>query len=201
MHKNIYQILGIANHFSGDIRDIVSYLTNEWGLPQGEIANLMEISQTKVSNIGIYAGLKHFNRSELPKFNVFQLKALANLPREVIKDYPLLAFVQNILKLDIIGSKFYDWNGTVPKRMAALDSLGIKQKFIGEIFEKTSGTVSTNVKRNQKYIDFEKAVRYDKHDIYMQILDTPYIQGFNKILRGTEVWTKSSKPYKAQSTD
>jgi len=146
MHKSMYDILEPRRWFPKDI-DLVSYLINYWGLSQTHAAELTGISQTKISQYNTLIGLNTFEKTQLPNYNAEHIKKLMNLTRDVLPDYCLVSFVQDVLKINVKSHAFWSRGGKPAIRQAALDHLGIKQRFIAKIFQKSHGTISLNIKR------------------------------------------------------
>jgi hypothetical protein len=171
MDKQIFEILGIRNYLNNDL-DCMSYLLNDWGLSQMTVSKFIGVHQSKISIIGSTVGFPKLTVEQKPTFNTGQIEQLLRLPRTIIEDIPLVTFVQDILKIDA-KHQFFGYLGRPAIRMAALDSLGIKQKFIAELFGKSAGTVSTNVNRNRDKVNQELPKRYDGASSVL-IGDKPY---------------------------
>jgi hypothetical protein len=121
------------------------------------------MSQSKISMLLSITGETN-SPLPAPHFDHVDLRALHELPREVLPDITLIAFVQDVLKLDS-WHVFYQWYGTPSQRMAALHHLGMKNLRIAQIFGKTSGTVSMAVKRfYTKTINLERPKRYESFE-------------------------------------
>ena len=161
----LYQLLNIRQKIvDRDLR--LLYLNDVWGLPQTLIAECEQTSQAAVSYMlreaRIKISLKDLSNAAAIQFTGEEIAYIQSLPREVIKDAPLIAFVNNILNLNV----YHPFYGAFAKndqiRIAALSLLGIQNKHLEKIFKKKQSTVSMIIKRfRDKAEVIERSTRYD----------------------------------------
>lgn len=184
--QNLYTLLNIRQKLgSQDLR--ILYLKDVWGLDQQVIAELEGISQSLVSR-KITEGRRQFTRPDIQNLNasidwtIEELLFLQQLPREIIKDIPLVSFIIYILGIKLTHP-FYFLYDNDNVSMAALHSLGIQNKRIQELFKKTQPTVSMAVKRNlDRALKIEKDTRYSFNitNIKLEKLQAKQITNLNK---------------------
>lgn len=149
-----------------------TYLKEVWGLEQKVIAEMEGCSQQLVSKVLVRARkqiteVELFNLSQL-EFTPDEIKYIQMLPREILKDVECIAFINNILGIDVVHPFFmhFDYNDNL--RIAALASLGVQNKRLMTLFNKSQPSVSMNVKRfMERATTLERNVRYDNYPNYV----------------------------------
>jgi predicted transcriptional regulator len=138
------------------------YLKDVWGLDQGTIAELEHISQPNVSRQIKKARESKSAENMILDFTAEELKFVQSLPRDIISDMQLIAFYNNILKLRI-SHPFFSSVGNIDQlRICALASLGVMNKKLEKMFNKTQATVSMIIKRNsEKAAKVNRPMRFD----------------------------------------
>lgn len=161
----LYRLLNIRQKITNqDLR--LLYLRDVWGLPQTLIAECEQTSQAAVSNMLREARVKvhpkDLANASAIQFTPDEIAHIQSLPRDVIKDAPLIAFVNNILNLEVLHPFYSAFAKNDQIRIAALSLLGIKNKHLEKIFKKKQSTVSMIIKRfRDKAEAIERSTRYD----------------------------------------
>ena len=87
------------------------------------------------------------------------------LPREIISDIQVLAFIENILGIFPIHPFFSILSTPTNLRIAALASLGIQNKRLMVLFNKNQPTISMTVKRSrERAMNTIRQTRYQDQD-------------------------------------
>jgi hypothetical protein len=163
--QTLYNLLGINNKIK-DVPTRYLYLKDVWGLEQNDIADIEGVSQSQVSKVLLQAR----KGSVVPpvlEFGSDEIKYLQFLPREIILDSQLVAFVENILNYEVDHQFFQFFLQNDNIRIAALASLGIQNKKLQQIFKKAQSSVSMNIKRNTKRaLELERPNRYEVMSSY-----------------------------------
>lgn len=161
----LYHLLNVRQKIADrDLR--LLYLKDAWGLPQTIIAECEQTSQAAVSNMLREARMK-INPKDLTNASAIQftpdeIAHIQSLPRDVIKDAPLIAFVNNILNLEVMHPFYSAFAKNDQIRIAALSLLGIQNKHLEKVFKKKQSTVSMIIKRyKDKAEAIERSTRYD----------------------------------------
>lgn len=161
----LYQLLNIQQKITNqDLR--LLYLKDVWGLPQKLIAECEQTSQAAVSYMlrGAWMRIspKDLANASAIQFTPDEIAHIQSLPRDVIKDAPLIAFVNNILNLDVMHPFYSAFAKNEQIRIAALSLLGIQNKHLEKVFKKKQSTVSMIIKRfKEKAEAIERSTRYD----------------------------------------
>jgi hypothetical protein len=161
--KTLSNLLGIHNKIP-DQQLRMLYLKECWGLDQNTIADIEECSQQHVSNQLIKARMnssKVINDTLDVQFTIDEIRYIQFLPREIIKDVQVVAFVNNILGLEVYHPFYQHYDHVNNLRIAALSSLGIQTKHLQSIFKKPQSSVSMTAKRYSDKLDVERPNRYD----------------------------------------
>jgi predicted transcriptional regulator len=159
--KTLYQLLNIKTKVPDDMLRLL-YLKDVWGLDQGTIAELEHISQPNVSRQIKKARESKSAENMILDFTAEELKFVQSLPRDIISDMQLIAFYNNILKLRI-SHPFFSSVGNIDQlRICALASLGVMNKKLEKMFNKTQATISMTIKRNsEKAAKVNRPMRFD----------------------------------------
>jgi hypothetical protein len=142
------------------------YLKEVWGLDQKTIAALERCSQQQVSKQILIAkkGIPHDTVVAALDFtwSIDEIRYIQFLPREIIKDIEVVAFVNDILGVTVQHPFFehYDYNASI--RIAALGRMGIQNKHLVSLFKKPQPTISMTIKRvTEERLSVERPQRYD----------------------------------------
>lgn len=161
----LYHLLQVRQKITDqDLR--LLYLKDVWGLPQKLIAECEGVSQATISRLLQEAREKTgqtalVNASSI-QFTGEEIAYIQALPRDVIKDAPLIAFVNNILNLNVYHSFYSGFVHNDQIRIAALSLLGIQNKHLEKLFKKSQPTVSMIIKRYKTKAEaIERSVRYE----------------------------------------
>lgn len=161
----LYHLLGVRHKIADpDLR--ILYLKNVWGCDQATIAECEKSSQPMISRQLSKAKLKFSERDienlAVLSFSVEELKYVQSLPRNVLPDAQLISFIHDILKINI-SHPFYSAFGHGDNiKITALSQLGIMNKRIEKIYNKTQAGVSMIIKRNlERAAQIERPMRYD----------------------------------------
>lgn len=161
----LYHLLNIRQKITNkDLR--LLYLKDVWGLPQTIIAECEQTSQAAISNMlreaRIKISTKDLANASAIQFTGEEIAYIQSLPRDVIKDAPLIAFVNNILRLNVYHPFYSGFAKNEQIRIAALSLLGIQNKHLEKVFKKKQSTVSMIIKRfRDKAEAIERSIRYD----------------------------------------
>lgn len=161
----IYNLLEI-NIKIPDQHKRFKYLKDVWGIDQntiGEIENLAQSSVSRILNEAKIIIPEHeMQNIKKIQFLPNEIRYIQSLPRAIIKDAQVIAFVENILKVYPMHSFYATFDNDTNIRIAALASLGVQNKNLVELFNKSQPAVSMMVKRNQtKALRIERFNRYD----------------------------------------
>lgn len=152
-------LLGINRKIQDQITR-VKYLREVWGLDQNTLAECEGLSQSSISKI-LQEG-RFIQLDFVLDFEPSEIETLQRLPREIIPDIPLIAFVNNVLKLNPHHTFYMGFGENVNWRIAGLSSLGIQNKHLEKLFGKKQATISMIIKRNiDKVLKTERMQRYD----------------------------------------
>lgn len=162
----LYTILNIRQKIQDQSLRVL-YLKDTWGLEQSHIAKLEGCVQSTISRM--LADSRKKNKTaemEKAKFSIRwtleELKGIQELPREILPDFPLVVFVEDILELEIDHPFYKMLRPTVIMRMASLSFLGVQNKHIQRIYNKTQPTVTMAIKRNMQSVRrAERDTRYN----------------------------------------
>jgi hypothetical protein len=95
-------------------------------------------------------------------FSAEEIQYLQSLPREIIKDMELIAFVVDILGIRPLHPFYQLFESSPNVRIAALSNLGVQNKHLEQIFKKNQPTISMVIKRGaERAAKIEKLNRYD----------------------------------------
>lgn len=162
--KTLYNLLNIKRKIQHNATRI-TYLKDVWGLEQNTIAELEKCSQSQVSKLILFVRKsvprETFLKAIDIRWTVDEIKFIQFLPREIISDVEVVAFVNNILGLEVHHPLFDHYEYAVNLRIAALAKLGIQNKHLVQIFNKSQPTVSMIVKRFADRSSVERPNRYD----------------------------------------
>jgi hypothetical protein len=148
------------------------YLKDVWGMEQSLIGECEGYSQSYVSK-EIIKARKNVTRETMIQeteqlWSAEEIQYLQFLPREVIEDIPVLAFIENILGVVPLHPFFQYIDTSEQVRIAALSSLGIQHKRLQTLFHKNQSTISMVVKRSQeRALAIERPHRYEKTATYV----------------------------------
>jgi hypothetical protein len=162
----LYNLLGI-NQKIQDQHKRIKYLKNVWGLDQITIGECEGLTQPSVSRLLTEANIlvPDSNINELKQTSLFQpheIRWLQSLPREVLSDIQLIAFVENILEIYPLHSFYTNFESGISLRIAALSSLGVQNKCLQAMFNKSQPTISMTAKRNmERMLKMERYNRYE----------------------------------------
>ena len=169
--KTLYNLLQVNNKIENH-RIRFLYLKDVWGMEQSLIAELEGVSQSYVSRelIEVRKTVSRETFEELTKdlYTPEEIEYIQRLPREIIKDMPVLAFIEDILGVHPTHPFFTIFDTSVGIRMAALSSLGIQNKCLMKLFGKNQSTTSMTVKRYAKRaLELERLNRYEQVERYV----------------------------------
>jgi hypothetical protein len=140
------------------------YYNVAWGLDQGTIADMEECSQQWVSSQIIKGRM---NPSQVIddvfnlQFTIDEIRYIQFLPREIIKDIEVIAFVNNVLGLEVYHPFYQHYDHVANMRIAALARLGVQNKHLERMFKKSQSGVSMIIKRYNSKLNVERPNRYD----------------------------------------
>jgi hypothetical protein len=161
--KTLSNLLQINNRIK-DQQLRMLYFNTAWGLNQAAIADIEGCSQQHVS-AQIIKG--RMNSSKLIEdtldlqFTVDEIRYIQFLPREIIKDVEVVSFVNNILGLEVYHPFYQHYDHVASMRIAALAGLGVQNKHLERMFNRSQSGVSMIIKRYQTKLDVERPNRYD----------------------------------------
>lgn len=184
--ETLYQVLGVRQKIQNrDLR--ILYLREVWGLEQMDIAAVEGMGQSTVSKF-----LKTHNVSDtdirntaVVDYSIEEIKFLHKLPRGILNDAQLIAFVNNILGLNIHHPFYSSPSMTENIRISALHDLGIRQKQLVRIFGKTQPAISMIIKRTiERTRDVESPLREDVDSSVFKLEPVPPKQSIKFLLAG-----------------
>lgn len=161
----LYNILGI-NQKIKDNHARCLYLHEVWGLNQDGIAECEEISQSVVSR-RLKEARRKINLYELYHGRLFTITSeeimhLQALPREILNDSQLIAFVTDILRIYPTHNFYSNFEYNSSLKCAALYSLGVQNKRLQTLYKRSQAAVSMSVRRTlEKAMKVERFNRYD----------------------------------------
>lgn len=169
--KTLYNLLGINNRLPMESHRLL-YLKDKWGLDQKIIGEMEGKSQAYISialrkarenvNIGEYEQATNF------KWESYELKQVQFLPRDMLSDPQAMAFIVDLLGVQVSHPFFNFYTHNPNTRMIALYSMGIQQKKLVEIYKKNQSTIAMQVKRgSDKVSSIEFTGRYDNTAPYI----------------------------------
>lgn len=164
--KTLYNLLQI-NHKIEDLHVRMLYLKDIWGMEQTLIGELEGFSQSYISKELIIARQKVLKDTFIQQtsnlYTAQEVQYVQMLPRSIIGDMQVLAFIENVLGVTPIHPFFNHYDTPMNIRIAALASLGIQNKCLMVMFDKSQPNISMMVKRySQKTIETQRDNRYDK---------------------------------------
>lgn len=168
--KTVYNLLGIRSKIPDEFLRFL-YLKDVWGLDQAKIGDLEGCSQSFVSKrlIAARSKIPHqdlINASAI-QFTEDEIKYLQFMPRELIADTQIVAFVNDVLGLEILHPFYSFTNRDVNVRVAALFALGVQNKRLMQIYGKSQAGISMTVKRNiERAMEIKRESRYDNTAIF-----------------------------------
>lgn len=163
--ETLYHALNIKLKIPNDsIRYL--YLRNVWGMEQATIGQCEGKSQAYVSIALKQANStvpdQSFKDNTANLFTVEEIKYIQFLPRDIISDVQCIAFVNDLLGLDVLHPFFQFYTYKSNTRLTSLHSMGVRQARLMEIFNKNQSTVSLVIKRLKDSIDkYKHENRYD----------------------------------------
>lgn len=140
------------------------YFKECWGLDQKTIADIEGCSQQQVSAQILKARM---NPSQVisnaldVQFTVDEIRYIQFLPREIIKDIEVIAFVNNVLGLEVYHPFYQHYDHVNNLRIAALAGLGVRNKYLERMFKKSQSGISMVIKRMAPKLNVERPNRYD----------------------------------------
>lgn len=162
--KNLCNLLGI-NQKINDQRTRMLYLNEVWGLSQDLIADIEDCSQSFVSQQLFRAREMMSHKTFLKRTDIIwtvdEIRYIQFLPRDIIKDVEVIAFVNNILGLEIHHPFYMHYNTPVTVRIAALYNMGIQNKHLQKVFGRKQTAVSNAAKRYKSKVSIDRPNRYD----------------------------------------
>jgi transcriptional regulator len=161
--KTLSNLLQINNRIK-DQQLRMLYLKECWGLSQEVIADMEDCSQQWVSSQIIKGRMNPQQVIEDTldlQFSIDEIRYIQFLPREIIKDIEVIAFVNNILGLEVYHPFYQHYDHVANMRIAALAGLGVQNKHLERMFKKTQSGVSMIVKRMTPKLNIERGNRYD----------------------------------------
>lgn len=180
--STLYNLLGIRQKIQ-DPQLRLLYLSEVWGVRQSIVMECEGIShQSRVSNMIKKAKLQYgatdIKNVAAIQFNADEIKYIQMLPREIINDIQVIAFTNNILGLNVNHPLYSFFSHDVGIRIAALSDLGIRNKHLQYIFNKSQPNITMTVKRKLKRSrEIERIARYDKTAPFVIVPQT-YKQSF-----------------------
>lgn len=183
--QTLYTILGIRQKIQ-DQKYRIFYLRHVWGLEQKDIGACEGLSQSKISNIlREPLGDTDIRNLVMVAYNVDEIKYLHKLPRTVISDAQLVAFVNNILGLNILHPFYSAFQYSDNMRIMALSGLGIRQRQLMKIFDKSQPAISQIIRRGgDKYTNVVIPLRDDVDSSVFAIEFEPPHQSLKFIVSG-----------------
>ena len=163
--QTLYNLLSIQSKIQNEPLRLL-YLKDVWGLEQAAIGECEGRSQSYISKELIKArqSIPHqdfLNASEI-QWTADELKYIQFLPREIITDVQVIAFINDVLGVEILHPFYMHFNHAIDIRIAALYSLGIQNKRLVQIYNRKQSSVSMIVKRStEKALTLERNNRYD----------------------------------------
>lgn len=162
--KSLYNLLGI-NHKIPYVPVRIQYLHEVWGLTQETIADMEGISQSLVSTQlakarGTVSSESYTKQTDLA-FTVDEIRFIQFLPREIIKDSEVVAFVNNILGLEVYHPFYEFYTHAINLRIGALANMGVMNKHLVKIFNKSQTSISMTAKRYKDKPEVDRESRYD----------------------------------------
>lgn len=192
----LYHLMNIKAKIPNDpIRYL--YLRNVWGMEQTAIAECEGKSQASISLALKQATAsvpnQSFKDNTANLFTAEELKNIQSLPREIIGDVQLIAFVNDILGLDVIHPFFQFYTYKSQTRIAALSTMGVRQARLMEVFNKNQSTISLIIKRLKDSIEkYEHESRYDstaEYKLAVKSVKETIVVAQNKFIpAGGQVW-------------
>lgn len=170
---SLYNLLGISQRLQDESFRLL-YLKDNWGLDQKTIAHVEGRSQPYISGALRKArnnvNVENFQKSTDFKFEAHEIKQVQFLPRDMITDTQVMAFIVDLLGVQV-SHPFYNYYSHNPTtRMIALSSLGIQQKKLAQIYKKSQNNISMQVKKGlDKVLAIEYVGRYDDTAPFMLI--------------------------------
>lgn len=167
----IYGLLRVRDRIPNR-NDRYMYLHHQWGMKQADIAICDGKSQSSVSII-LKKASKEITNNDIMELSAGQwtiddMLVLQNQPREILRDNEFMAFVMDVLKLEVSHPLFHFWKLSEYKRITALASLGIQPSFIGKLFNRTSANISMISKRHKNTVEMKYDQRYqDWYDYHV----------------------------------
>jgi hypothetical protein len=182
--KTLYNLLQMNNKIPNHLTRFM-YLKDVWGLEQTAIAKMEGVSQSFISRELINArktvSRETFEKETKDIYEPEEILYIQNLPREIINDMQVLAFIENILGVKPIHPFFNILSTSEGVRMAALSSLGIQNKRLMELFKRNQTAVSMNVKRHmERAMNLERPNRYETVQRYVFSYQAPLYEPFKK---------------------
>jgi hypothetical protein len=168
------------------------YLRNVWGMEQAMIGLCEGKSQGYVSTALKQANAtvpdQSFKDNTANLFTAEEIKNIQFLPRDIIGDVQFIAFVNDILQLEIIHPFFQFYTYKTNTRITALSNMGVRQIRLQEIFKKSQSSISMLVKRLKDSVDkYEQESRYDNTAEYRLVVKSIVVP--NKFIpAGGQVW-------------
>lgn len=178
----MYNLLGIRQKLQ-DQKLRILYLRDVWGLSQaliGECEGIKSQSNTSrlIKEAQMYYGTTDIKNTAAIQFQPEEIKYIQMLPRTIINDTQIIAFVNNILGINVVHPFYSVFNHNANVRIAALSDLGIRNKQLQIIFKKTQPSISMIIKRNiQRSREIERVSRYDQTALF-RIEPQVYKQSF-----------------------
>lgn len=161
----IYNLLAINSKIK-DQHLRYKYLKDVWGIDQNTIGEIEGVGQSTVSRIlneaKIIVAPSKMREIRAIQFEPHEIKSIQLLPRAIIKDAQVIAFIENILNIYPIHSFYGTFENDTSIRIAALSSLGIQNKKLVELFDRSQPAVSMIVKRNKTKA--ERIERFNRFD-------------------------------------
>jgi hypothetical protein len=177
----LYNLLGI-NQKIPKLKTRLMYLKEVWGLDQIAIGEMEGISQSYVSQLILkgketISNEKYIAATDI-QWSAEEIQYLQMLPREIISDIGVIAFINDILGVDVIHPFFQHYDYAINWRIAALGSMGIQNKKLVQIFKKSQPAVSMIIKRSHvKANSIQRENRYHKSGDY-RLSPQPYKRKF-----------------------
>lgn len=165
--ETLYNLLAI-HHKIPDRHLRFLYLKDIWGLDQviiGELEGGMSQSQVSVVLKQARSTIPHLTVVHACdiEFSDDEIKYLQFLPRDILSDVQIIAFVNDILGINVVHPFYTHFDHSPRFRIAALISLGVQHKRLVSLFKKSQPAISMIAKRYEKKIlELERNNRYDE---------------------------------------
>lgn len=163
--KNLYILLNIKRKLPDEYARCF-YLHYVWGMKQEDVAACENVSQPVVSRLikigSLMTTINDMRDYMYQNTTTDEIQYLQKLPRDILSDVQLIAFVTDLIGIKPLHSLYTSFDHKEPLRIAALASLGVQNKRLQQIYNKSQAGISMIVKRQtEKALSVERFNRYD----------------------------------------